>query len=738
MATESDTKLLAVLDRLTGLDLDTPYNGLRTELQAITKLPADDGLEDDDVPVDLTPDDPSNNNPSQPLTIPKLPPKTTLDLTLPTISIPNYPEFSIPAGLGVSASAIIASDPMGLTQEQWMVIAKRTDVLLAYTMEKVEKGSNPKQAQRAALDWMVPEIKFFRKGNSGTVSTAVVYSEEAASYVKAGFNKQSASFGCPFVAASFERESKEKLAQASHRKSVYMIGRWEYPRVTLRLDECAKVSARFTDALAKALSCKTFDDIKALDPLEVTPAQQAALQEVFRIYGVAVPEEIDLGGVLTYSSTEICEGSLDEREAELTIDAAAKAKYQGISASAGVGFGLGEKTKITAESLSKSMTMKATGGETLLADTPREWVPTVAHPEKWAVIAVRDFKPLIEWLDPETRDKLKQIWAYAQPAIGSLQEVDTQDRVLAATSGSRFVLAARRASENVPHLGRVKLACATSTSPDLLRDAVGGEVCFHKYGGGKQTDRQIDRASLCLPVPPTYRCAFAASDPVGKAQTRLTIVDTQLTFGDWTKLSPAAGQTSISFTADTDGFVFCTISAPSFGDRGHIYCYRGNSIYGAASVHHGNDNHIKSAAVCLPFAKGSQVGITWLKDFGNLQAAVWWLPSTSQYWTFKTEPLSLNTRVPAATDGFASVWMSASAGRGFVRVESIPPDTQSMNENSAAAAAVQDYLDSDEWIKFASVMVPVRKGFDIWSEAKPTAGSVQFSGFWTAIVPRSR
>ena len=150
--------------------------------------------------------------------------------------------------------------------------------------------------------------------------------------------------------------------------------------------------------------------------------------------------------------------------AELTIKIAAEARYKGVTGDVGCSFGLGEKKKITAESLSKSMTMRATGGETLLADAPREWVPTVAHPEKWAVIAVRGFKPLIEWFDPETRDKLKQIWAYAQPAIGPLQEVDTQDRVLMAASGSRFVLAARRAVENIPHLGRVKLACATSTS----------------------------------------------------------------------------------------------------------------------------------------------------------------------------------------------------------------------------------------------------------------------------------
>ena len=736
MANTLDEAIEALITTLNAADLNATHKTFAEALDEFSELPEDDGLEDDDIPDNNPPTSNPSNSPSQPLTIPKLPPGTTLDLTLPTINIPNYPEFSIPAGLGVDASTIIEVDPLAITLEQWMVIAKRTEVLLAYMMGEVT--SDPQQAKKAALDWMVPETStFVSKGKTGEASTAVVYSEQTASYVKAGFDKQSASFGCPFVAASFERESKEKLAQASHRKSVIMIGRWVYPRVTLRLEQCTKLSARFTDELAKALSCTRLDDIKTLDPTKVTQEQLDALLKVFKTYGVAVPEEVDLGGVLNYSSIETCEGALDEKEAEKTIKVAAEAKYEGVTASAGIGFGLGEKKKITAEFLSKNMKFTATGGETLLADSPKAWVSTVAPPEKWAVIAVRGLKPLVEWLDPETRDKLKQIWAYAQPAIGPLQEVDTQDRVLIAVSGSRFVLAARRASENVPHLGRVKLACATSTSPELGRDAVGGEVRFHKYGGGKQTDRQIDRASLCLPVPPGYRCAFAASDEVGKAQTRLTIVDTQLTFGDWKKLSPTAGQTSILFTADTDGFVFGTISAPSFGDRGHLYCYQGKDIHGAASVHYGNDNHIKTAAVCVPFPKGSQVGIVWLKDAGNVQAEVWWLPSTSQYWSFKTERLSLNTRVPAATDGFASVWMSASEGRGFVRIESISPDTQSLNENSAAAAAVQDYKNSDEWIRFASVMVPIRKGFDIWSEAKATAGSVQFTGYWTAIVPRS-
>ena len=711
MANTLDEAIEALITTLNAADLNATHKTFAEALDEFSELPEDDGLEDDDVPVDLAPDDPPNNNPSQPLGIPKLPPKTTLDLTLPTINIPTYPEFSIPAGLGVSASAIIADDPMKLTQEQWMVIAKRTEVLLAYTMERIEKGSNPRQAMRAALDWMVPETStFFRTGTTGTVSTSVVYSEETASYVKAGFNKQSASFGCPFVAASFERESKEKLAQASHRKSVYMIGRWEYPRVTLRLEQCAKVSARFTDALTKALSCKTFDDIKALDPLKVTPVQQAALQEVFKTYGVAVPEEIDLGGVLTYSSDEICEGSLEERETELTILAAVEAKYKGISASAGIGFGLGEKAKITAESLSKSMTMKATGGETLLADNPREWVPTVAHPERWAVIAVRGFKPLIEWLDPETRVKLKQIWAYAQPAIGPLQELDTPDRVLVAAPGSRFVLAARTASDGFR--GSITLACGKSITPNVRQGAIGGEACFHRYEHG---DRRIDRTSLCLPVPNGYRCAFTAPDTVGKAPTRLAMVDTQLTFGDWSRLELKAGEKSIAFTASTDGFVFCTISAPTYGDRGHVFCYTNQTIRGAASVHHGNDNHIKNEVTCVPVARGSQVAVTWQKDSGNPQGEAWYLPSTSQGWRFEMPtPLSLNTRVPAETDGFVCVRINSHNGpRGYVRVEGIPPGTRSCNPNSVGAAAVHSWPGSDQWISWGSLMVPIQKGYEI-------------------------
>ena len=59
-----------------------------------------------------------------------------------------------------------------------------------------------------------------------SVESEVTFTEETGSYVRAGFNKQEASVGSPFAAASFEREHKERQAGASHKKQMQLIGRW--------------------------------------------------------------------------------------------------------------------------------------------------------------------------------------------------------------------------------------------------------------------------------------------------------------------------------------------------------------------------------------------------------------------------------------------------------------------------------------------------------------------------------
>src|SRR5262249_38981359 len=152
---------------------------------------------------------------------------------------------------------------------------------------------------------------------TGTVEHTVTYSAATASYVRAGFDKQSASLSIPYAAASFERQNKEKEAQASNRKTMYMFGSWFYPRATLYTKKFTKASTRFTDAIKAAGD--------ANDATE--------LEKVCSRYGRAVPEEVTIGGQLFLTHQEECDASVNETEAENTIAAAVNAKYNGVAAS---------------------------------------------------------------------------------------------------------------------------------------------------------------------------------------------------------------------------------------------------------------------------------------------------------------------------------------------------------------------------------------------------------------------
>lgn len=199
--------------------------------------------------------------------IPTLPPKTQLDLSQPTVSVPDIPEFTIPKILSVSAESIAITHPGDLTQGDWLIIARNSRILYAYTMGNVPDDGEPPQAGKAALDWMVPDSTDFLVPLElgASVLSKVTYSAETASYVRAGFDKQQASAGFPFAAASFEREHKERQAGASYRKQLQMIGRWHYPRVQLNLKECATASERFKTAIRNALDA--YDRSKDVKPL---------------------------------------------------------------------------------------------------------------------------------------------------------------------------------------------------------------------------------------------------------------------------------------------------------------------------------------------------------------------------------------------------------------------------------------------------------------------------------------
>jgi hypothetical protein len=413
--------------------------------------------------------------------IPKLPARAVLDLSQPTVKAPEVPEFTIPSYLRVNPDGTEITYPIDLSQVDWLVIARKSKILYAYTMGAVSK--EPPQADSAALDWMVPESStdyFDSLELTGDVTSELTYTAETASYVRAGFDKQEASAGFPFVAASFEREHKERQASASHKKRLHLFGRWYYPRVRLKLKYCATASERFKTAIRTALD--SYDKTKNV----------SSLLDVFQRYGTAVPSEVVLGGEMLLEHEENYQGEVNEKQVENVISAAVSIKTQKGQGSVGFSFQNAEGSTVTSDQMSKNLTFRVRGGDATKTSDPQSWPATVKPAKNWEVIGREKLRSIVEWLPVDLRDRLMTVWPKlpVPPAIWELQDTLAQDHVGKAER-AQFVLGARNVPDNRDGArGDVELACGAFLTPDLGRGDAGGRASFHRY---HDLDRYFER-----------------------------------------------------------------------------------------------------------------------------------------------------------------------------------------------------------------------------------------------------
>ena len=678
---------------------------------------------------------PPGSGPSEPRpAIPTLPPKTKLDLSQPTVSAPDVPEFTVPAVLSVRADSIAITHPGDLTQGDWLIIARNSRILYAYTMGSVSDDGEPPQARKAALDWMVPDSTDFLVPLElgASVLSKVTYTADTASYVRAGFDKQQASAGFPFASASFEREHKEREAGASYKKQLQMIGRWHYPRVQLNLKDCATASDRFKSAIRTALD--TYDKSADIKPL----------LNVFEEFGTAVPNEVILGGQMLLVHTEDYQGSVNEREVENVISAAVSIKTTKAEGSVGATFQNAQGNKVSGDSVNKVTIFTVRGGDSTKASDPQSWPGTVKPPSQWAVIGRSKLTSIVEWLPDDLRSRVMALWPKVplSPAIWELQEAIAQDHNGRAAQ-AQFVLGARIVpNEQDGARGAVQLVSGSAITPQLGQgDAVGGRSSFHRYRGN---DIWIDTASVCLPIPAGLNYAAATPDTAGKAPCRFAVAETNLTFGSWRLLEQLQGMADYrALRAETDGFVFCSIEASNDGNRGYATCEVDKVIMAAASVHNyaRSDDRIRYGSFCVPFAKGSTVEVLIKPTSGTLSFNVWHLPSTSQAWKFtKPEPITLNSYIQASTDGFVNGIVTAPGDgpRGILRLDSVkerPTQGYGLHSIPIASAAVHVYGYKDRWISHSSAMIPVRKDYFVWAGWQPTSGTPQAQVYFTKVVP---
>lgn len=331
------------------------------------------------------------------LKAPELPANAVFDLSLPVLKRPDGITFQLPRGLGSGNAGKPLELATDLTPIDWMVIARDSGLQRGFCMDQ----SPPSVARRSVLHWKAHPLNEFLRSRSdrARIETAVVYTEESHSFVRMGFNSQSATATFPFASASFERQRREREASAAENTRLHMTGMWSFPRATLYLDRCAVVSPDFV-AEARAA-------VKANDPVK-------ALEKLFNDFGHAYSAEVTLGGTLLFQQTTTTSAKVSTTEVEEVIKAAISIKTTKGAGTAGASFQVGENKSVSAKSLSESTSFEGIGGDTLLIDNPDEWRQTVRQARLWAVIARDDVRSTIGLLDEDLQKEIHRI-AATQP-----------------------------------------------------------------------------------------------------------------------------------------------------------------------------------------------------------------------------------------------------------------------------------------------------------------------------------
>ena len=158
MPNDSDPKVKEFRDQLERMKLNLDNNRLSELAEEAKALANEEDLLDFDSDPAIAAWQPNSRSRIRdlrvPAGIPTLPPKTKLDLSQPTVNVPDVPEFKIPAVLSVAADSIAVTHPGNLTQGDWLIIARNSRILYAYTMGNVISGRRTAAGRegRAGLD----------------------------------------------------------------------------------------------------------------------------------------------------------------------------------------------------------------------------------------------------------------------------------------------------------------------------------------------------------------------------------------------------------------------------------------------------------------------------------------------------------------------------------------------------------------------------------------------------------
>jgi hypothetical protein len=670
---------------------------------------------------------------AKPMVPPALPAGTPLDLSRPEVKIGGDVTFSIPFALSVESSQAAIRSPYALADGDWVVLARNAALLYGFRMD----GPAPIRARRPVLEWVVPDGFDFVRSEifQARVESILAYSEETATYVSSGFDKISATVGLPFCAASFERSQKERTAHSSTRKELHVVGRWKYPRATLFLEGCTRVSEKFERAVRNALEHQ--------DPA-------AEMQKVLDDYGHAVPREVTLGGLLYFRHVRTEVANVEEKKVEQEYRAAVEAKYAGYSASGGYAKGTGKEETTASQQIAEQTSFDVLGGDATLVSTPSAWAPTVKDPQLWAAIDIVGLVSPIELLSRELRDEVKRLVPLAAysglPAIEEPLEVETNRGTRAVTAG--FLLGLQDCVKDGAR-GSVFLASGRQDKEEDDRHAFAGGASAHKYS---KTNVSSDVNGMCLPVPANADYGVWTGATSGVPEPRTAFARTRFGFGTWAPFDQQQ--------READGFLAVTVRAPQGGRAEVLVEVDGRQMAGA-SAHYNTqqDAHLERATLCIPVPAGSTVKVVhvtgtpvreaWIPLAPGLEQGPDGKPRSVRWRMRPPVTVEANTRLTAETDGIlhgfvradipthrATNWPAFSlSSTGHVRLHLYTERAPALWAGGSAHHSINPMGGAGaRFGRYATAILPVGRGTHFMASFNKVWGSPVCTLWWTPIT----
>ncbi|HEY2191672.1 MAG TPA: hypothetical protein VGH76_05125 [Actinomycetospora sp.] len=676
------------------------------------------------------------------LKAPALPPKTPVDLSRPEAELPDGTTFTFPDSVDTSAEKTAIIDPTSLTADDWLVVARRNDLLVGWDMSDHE----PAQANSPVLLWMIsPENPPFVKSQVGRaeISTSVVFDASSATYVKTGFNTQTATASYLFASASFAREESWRKTSVHKTETLYMTGSWWFPRATLRLDRCTIVNPVFVDAVTAAL--------KADDP-------RTALGRVFVEFGHAIPRRVTIGGELYFQRTRA--SSVDETtsQAEQSIRATIGVKFGRASAEVGGSFGSGSSETNTTQKLADDTALEVRGGDASLIEHREAWEQSVKDFKNWAVIRDEGNGRALQTVDLLPPELARQVRAIAFDLIGEPIDWD-HDRVHRVTQDG-FLLGTLAADVAVDQRGTVLQTKADGPRGALLAyvddtadpRAPGGAASAHQWSGNNKGGKY---ASLLLPLRRSERAnvhldeeGIAPHPDSPRPRSDLAFIPLGPLEGE-TYLGPrraafVAGGTNTKSveTIESDGFLVCTMETAMAARAYLTLTGPSTSPLAALAVHYypPNDNYYYTGSFCVPVRAGEELTRTLQitagasSDFATTSEFVP-LSGGLRLGPAEARRVDQGTVYTADDDGFLVGVLAAPQG-GWATLElAIEPSSPAGSPTSLVGrTAVHQHRsdNEDNWLAYSTVTVPVSAG-STYQPAYNVSGTVNTTLRWIPL-----